>query len=401
LQELAEESSVFSNCITAADGTDPSHASILSSVYPPMHGTNENAAHFDPGPISTLPERMHEAGFDTCGAVAVEHLGRYFGFARGFKTYFDSSPWDYRLYRLAAISCMPSTIKSGIAKIKRSRRFGGHSVDGKTVMTRAYGWLSEHSRNPFFLWIHLFDAHGCAFREQEYDRRLLRIDELLRGFFSYMRGENLLDNTAVVITSDHGEAFGEHGYYSHGVRLYDESIKVPLMIWARDLQPGVHSAQVRTIDIAPTICELAGVSTPSGWIGQSLVPYMDGNDHTDLIALSYGACPRRVTTKSIRTGEWKYIVYTFVDHKANERFMAAQEARDGITGFNDGTSDELFHLVHDPEERRNVLHMYPSKVEELQALFFRHENAAPQSANPYSRPEDAHIVSVLRDLGYM
>lgn len=395
---LAEKSTVFTNCITAADGTGPSIASLLTSNYPPVHGQTQNGTVFDPKAIATLPEQLGKTGYHTCGAVAVEHLDGHFGYSRGFARYFNNSPWDRLFHSITKARYLPRKARTFAAKLNQLPRFGGHCADGEKVLKRVTGWMKGNKTYPFFLWVHFFDAHQHHGNAHAYEQRLVKVDSLICELVQQIEGMRLMDNTYFLITSDHGESFGEHGYLTHGMRLHDEVIKVPLIIVGPKIPPQKISSQVRTIDIAPTICSLAGTSQPKRWMGESLISWIQGKRADDLDALCYGACPYRTFTKCIRTSEWKYIIYLFVDHSLNEKYMVSQEKRSEISGFNDGSIDELYNFRQDPDERENLIKHLPEKIRELQARFFELENAKSPTSTTI---DDDNIIGMLSALGYI
>jgi arylsulfatase A-like enzyme len=211
--------------------------------------------------------------------------------------------------------------------------------------------------SPFFLWVHYYEPHHEYVRHaglpsfggkmmDAYDGEIRYVDghagELLRA----LEAAGAAAHTAVIVTSDHGEAFGEHQRYWHGHALYDEQVRVPLLVRA----PGIAAARVRTpvsaVDVAPTILEIAGLPEPPGRSGRSLVPLARGLAETPhpvfVELLPYPNFPRAM--RAVVLGDLKLI-----HDVAENRF-------------------ELYDLAADPGEEVDLLGERPAEVERLKAI---------------------------------
>jgi len=195
---------------------------------------------------------------------------------------------------------------------------------------------------------------------------------------------NILDDTFVILTADHGQQFMEHGCFGHGDYLYDELIHVPLIIVGPGLRNQVISQQVSLLDLAPTILDLVKIEKPKAFLGNSVLPLITGNRAKagSLDAISEaGTVINEVSvgTKlqlnvnqrviSVRTGKWKYI-------------------------YNEGRQDELYDLEDDPKETKNIIDVKPEIATELRARIMAHIEFEEKSASS----EEELIKAKIRKL---
>ncbi|MDI1444927.1 sulfatase [Polyangium sp. 6x1] len=204
----------------------------------------------------------------------------------------------------------------------------------KPLVDAAVGRLAKVNGEPFFLYIHFLDAHNpynlAGTAGSEFDRYLgevALIDAQIGRLLALIERTPLAERAVVVLTSDHGEAFGEHGQWVHANSLYDELLRVPLIVQARPIAPRLVDAPVSHVDLGPTILDLFGESTPGTFMGQSLVPYLRGETPT--------------LTRPIL---------------AETRLKRALVLRDGMKLIVDDRSHtvELFDLASDPGESQSL-----------------------------------------------
>lgn len=256
LSALAAESVVFEHASTVAPLTLPAHASILTGLYPPRHTVRDNGVQALPDSARTLAEGAHERGYQTAAFVASVVLDAGFGLNQGFDVY--------------DVPARPF----GAASTTYAER------PGWVVAERVTDWLDRRDRTrPFFLWMHLWDPHAPyepppalgAKESTPYLGEVATADAALGIVLAHLEGRGDLAELAVVVVADHGEAFGEHGEWSHAAYTYDTTLHVPLLL--RD--PSGHgagtrsSATVSVADVAPTLAEAMGFVLP-GTDGLSL-----------------------------------------------------------------------------------------------------------------------------------
>jgi len=332
LDQLARKGVLFERAYAPVPLTLPSHASMLTGLYPPEHGLRNNGQAALPQGLPTLATELQSAGYETGAFVAAFVLDHKFGLQRGFDTYDDDlSQSDPSLH-------------------------GHHQYrDGSLVVDAALEWLLPRSRKPFFCWVHLFDAHypylahedrfGNQFVDQPYDGELAYLDEQVGRLISTLEESGALDHTTVVIVGDHGESLGEHGELTHSMTIYDATLRVPLMIVSPgESRPGHRVAEpVSLVDLTPTLLDRLGRKPLPQVSGRSLRAALRGEPLTTLPCYAETDEPYHVghwsPQRALVTPQWKYI-----------RSPRA----------------ELYDLIADPSELRNLASEMPDQVQKLE-----------------------------------
>jgi len=341
LDRIAREGILVSQAVTPTPSTGPAHASLFTGLHPWRHGALRNAVSMDPR-IPTLADRLRARGLATAGFVSSYILHRRFGFHQGFDTYVfePTEPYSWRGQRRETFWTR-----------------GEHTTDA------AMEWLTKHGDRPFFVWVHYFDPHtpylpppGFAPppddpvslegkrvpAEVEGPGELAALIRAYRGEVAYADAQvgmlverlellGLLDRTAVVVTSDHGEALGDHGILQHGVNVYDELVRVPLLVRAPGLPAGRELAGPAQLeDLVPTLLALAGAPIPDGLDGVDLLPWWRGEAEASPRPASLG-----------RRREYRRAHDLYFQRSWPEKWIGAPE-RDGLR----------FRLDQDPGELR-------------------------------------------------
>ena len=264
LDALAARGARFTTAIAHVPLTTPSHASILTGLTPLRHGVRDNGDFVLPESIPTLAEAFHDAGYRTAAFVSGFPLDRRFGLARGFDVYDDHLPHGEDRRRSAYVE---------------------RPADQTTAAARS--WLEAGPPSPWFLWVHYFDPHApyepppdfaARFAGRAYDGEIAFVDTQLGGLLRFLETKSGSPRALVLVTADHGEALGEHGEETHGVFVYDATLRVPWIMAGPGVPAGVVSPVVaRGIDVAPTLLDLAGGIPPRGAMeGRSLGPALRG-----------------------------------------------------------------------------------------------------------------------------
>ncbi len=390
---LAAEGVMFADCTSPIPETSPAHLSILSGLYPKIHGNRQNGTALD-STIAILPEVFQEAGYFTAGFVSGFPLASKFGFSRGFDHYDD--------YLVDGF-----TTQGG--KVQGTERGGEKTVDSFLF------WLRKMD-DPFLAWVHLFDPHAtyaapgpyrrmyysgderdAANRWMEgielpaylmldgvtdvqypialYEGEVTYVDHQLDRILGGLGDKGILDETLVVVVADHGESLTEHSYFfGHSHFLYQPSVKVPLFFrWPGNLPAGrVVLEPASIIDLAGTICEMLGLSPAMPANGRSLLPLIHGAARKTeplFVERSTLAGPEM---GAVRLGVWKYV-------RSSER------------------GEELYHLESDPGEGRNLAASNREQVAKLRAML--DQWSADDEAPTAILDEDTR--EVLRSLGYI
>lgn len=271
LDALAASGTGFTTAIASQPLTAPSHATILTGLYPYHHGLRNNGAYTLPDQQVTLAERLRDAGYDTHAIIAAYVLDSRFGFDQGFAGYDDD---------LSAGSIIGR---------------GEREIGAKQVADKALQWLGvRDAKKPFFLWLHFYDPHAryeppadIAKTLPGYDGEIHYADRELGRVIAKLREQKQLDDTLVVFTADHGEALGDHGEEGHGYFVYDSTTRVPLFFAGPHVPRGRKLSWIAShVDIVPTILDLLGKPKPSGVDGASLATLWNDDHAPDRRAYS-------------------------------------------------------------------------------------------------------------------
>ena len=391
IDKLAEESVLYTRAIAPSSWTLPSHASLFTGKFTSSHG-----ARYDPegpllltdaisGPESwdayrarglaqnevTLAEVLKETGYTTAAVVGGPWMKRIFGLNKGFDYYNDSQI---------------STVNGRLAS---------------QVTTSALNWLERRREKKFFLFLNYFDPHGpysppegfalkflpkgTNFTGREptleetnalYDAEILYMDHYIGRFLQKLKVENLYNDTLIIVTSDHGELFGEHGKFGHGHYLYQEELHVPLFIKypAGEVSPKRTDLRAQLTDILPMIYERVGITIPGNIQGTS-----PSQIKHPIIAETY---PLPLISKD---GSWQSIF------EGDFKFI-----------WNSKNQHMLFNLKDDPEENVNIIVQDSKRTERMWAQMEQYLAKLPKPglAVPAGEPDD-QTREALKSLGYV
>ncbi|MCU1385182.1 MAG: hypothetical protein JWL71_3879 [Acidobacteria bacterium] len=262
LDRLAASGVRFTRAYSAAPLTLPSHASILTAVSPPVHGLRANGLFRLGARLPTLATVLKGAGYRTGAFVGAFVLDARFGLNRGFDVYDD----------------------------RYGEKPAGGAAEGaerraEDVIKPATAWIVNPQsaiRNPqWFAWVHLYDPHEpyrapepYASQHEPYDAEVAYADAMVGKLLDDLRAAGQLDRTLVTVAADHGESLGEHGERTHGVFVYDATMRVPWIVSGSGVGGQGSGARrddlVRLIDLAPTVLDLLGVAAPAEFEGRSV-----------------------------------------------------------------------------------------------------------------------------------
>lgn len=254
LDRLARDGILFTGAVATGSTTLPTHTSILTGLYSQHHGVRANSHYRLDPEYRTLAEVLGDAGYTSAAFVSSFVLDQRFGLAQGFGTY-------------------DAPVVSSSGEVGFAERKGAQTTD------RAIRWLRSHTEQPIFLWVHYYDPHAphdppSPFRESQklpYDGEIASADHEVGRLLEAI-GPKRREHTLWIVVGDHGEAFGEHGEWSHGYLLQEATLRIPLIVDAgRGLPRGVRiDARVSQVDLMPTILSLLGIDPPSSLDGVPL-----------------------------------------------------------------------------------------------------------------------------------
>ncbi len=263
LDALARESVVFTHAYSQVPLTTASHATILTGTYPQFHQVNDFGVPLAED-LPYAPYIFRGNGYYTAafvGSLVLDPETRSApGFERGFDTY------DAGFHR------------------RRQDEDRYHSIErrGDEVVAHALPWLNAHKKGPFFIWVHLYDAHDpydapepykTKYAAEAYDGEIAYVDSAVGKLLDQLRTLGIYDGSLIAVMADHGEALGQHGETTHGIFLYDETIHVPLLFKLPREQSAGSRVETRAglVDVLPTILQSVGIDIPAQVQGKSLL----------------------------------------------------------------------------------------------------------------------------------
>lgn len=330
--DFAQAGVLFERAYAPAPVTLPSHATLLTGLYPPEHGLRVNGEGKLPHEIPCLPQILKEHGYDTAAFIAAPVLDAKYGLDRGFDLYDDD------------IS-------------RPSGRSGEPRRDGKVVVDQALKWLRLRTDKPFFCWIHLYDAHAPydprseayqqRFEQNPYDAGIAWEIEQFGRVTAFLKEHRRDADTLVVVAGDHGEGLDEHLETEHGMLVYNTTLHVPFVfVGEKYCQRGLRVPEnVSLVDLMPTLLDLLRIPMPKHVSGRSLAPALKGQPIEARDCYAEAETPfimnRWAPLRTVISGRWKYI------HT---------------------TKPELYDLEADPGELTNLIESNAEDHQRLQEL---------------------------------
>jgi len=372
IDRLAAEGVRCSDATTSAPITLPAHSSIMTGLYPPAHGVRDNGNYALAPEAITLAERLADAGYRTAAFVSAAVLTRRYGLDQGFAIY-DDDLWAEDEPELFMIRERPAarTADRALAWLAR--------------------WKDADDHQPFFLWLHLFDPHQpnipasvdlAAMAPTPYDAEIAETDQAIGRLVDWLQQGDMLDRTLVIVTADHGESLEEHGEPTHGIFIYDATIRVPLLWRLPGTLPAdrVYDAPVRHIDLVPTILGVLGLPGRDATQGQDLLPAFQGRT----------APPDLAQYAEARLAEEGFgMAPLFGVRHAGRKWIQAPRP-------------ELYDLERDPRELDNLYPANPAAASplqrEMEAIV---ADSARRALVAPTRQIDGETAEMLRALGYL
>ncbi|MFQ6082760.1 MAG: sulfatase [Methanosarcinales archaeon] len=355
LTQFAKEATLFKNTISTASHTAPSHLSIISGNYVDSEKMGITTT-------STLTEILKCQGYLTIGVIANRAVSSK-NFMRGFDIYIDSvSPYVLFKYFIS----FKVIFKLLYKRIFNCQFFIYHKYTRANYVNNIlFPLLDKYKKENLFVFINYLDPHDPYFPKNSitkysryslkngfvrnlkhwqrpnlnekqwenlqdlYNQELLYLDKYLGKLFNRLKRLNLWDDTIIIITSDHGELLGEKGLLGHAIALYENEIKIPMMIRYPKMFPQNYVVEdlIQTVDIVPTILETLNIKIPDGIHGKSLLSVLK---ETDEIKKRRFAFSLQFSYRSIRDKNWKYF----------------RNLENGI--------EELYNIKNDPNELNDI-----------------------------------------------
>ncbi len=406
IDRIAREGVVFENALSAASWTRPAMGSLFTSLHPHVHGATAFGKTL-PTDTVTLAETLHEHGYVTAGFQANPLLFGRRQFGQGFDSYSETSR-------------EPSS----------------------RMVSRVTGWLDERQPEKFAVYIHVMDVHlpydaptenrarflrpysgplgRVTIRNSRqfnrllptvtdddrrhmidlYDAAINQADDSIGAIVADLTRRQLIDDTILIITADHGEELFDHGDFTHGHSMYREVVQIPLIIWNPRLKAsGVRVKQlVRQIDIYPTVLGFLAVPQPSFLMGRDLGPAIaDPNLDWELDGFTEGVL-HGPPQWALQKGRLKLIKTDPAETRRERRFLDTLRRRPGWTDASGAV--EFYDLKRDPGERHSLVE-HPAKP--IWAGLLEALRTADGGVHLAAAPErlDKEKVEQLRSLGYV
>ena len=429
IDALASRGVIFSKAYSGGNWTPPGHATMFTGLYPTSHGAlGDNKISPD---VPLLSSMLSELGYHSVSFQNAAHLGGHRGLDRDFEDRFEL--WREKSRR----STLPAL----------SRRLGIFDTGARRSVHTVRRWLDEgwDRKRPFFMFLHMIDPHlpydaphpykyrfldrrekqlagsekiqavnrnqvGYLLGDVElnrdelgifaklYDGELAYMDHWLGRLFDIMKKRGLLDNTQVVLTADHGELLGEHGYLGHVGCVRQELLRVPLIFYGKQIPrtPSVVDSLVTTADIVPTVLRLIGEELDDHYLhGTPLFPLREG--YHDFIVAERGG---RISGKLRQYLSEKKPVVDIASFTLDSRVLVTKEGQKAVK-YSDGKL-ELFDLNRDPGEKENIAQKNEELAKTLTDRLDTYLGGLRQAEGVVeSSVEDEEIRKNLEALGYL
>jgi len=410
IDSLASEGTLFTHPFSCSPWTLPSHVSIMTSLYSIHHQVYYSQEKMDPSLI-TLAEILRKNNFFTSAFTGGGFVSANYGFSKGFDSYYEG--------------------RGGVF----------HMNSAELIYEAASNWLDKNKNKRFFLFLHTYQPHNPyvspypyntvflgnnpkwehlnllgflggkkgiykKLSEKErrnaiglYDGEIHYLDESLIGpLIKKLKNIELYENTMIIFTSDHGEEFFEHGAWDHGHSLYNESIRVPLIIKfpGKKFRGKKITGTVSQVDIMPTILKEMKIDCPELITdGKSLFPMLKrGKDRDRCFLSDIGAyvlnshIPQKI---SMNSGKYKLILNKEFSQKDLLFFIAPPPEKDQI---------ELFDLINDPLEQNNIAQKHPDLttaiLQEINRIYGQAKKRTTEKTEM-----DKKLKEQLKALGYI
>ncbi len=436
IDKIANEGVLFENALSASIWSPPSHASMFTGLYPSHHGVlGENL--YLSGEIPNIVEIFHSKGYQTFGICPNIFITPHFGFHRGFDKFFDAS-LNFGLLKKHFLDWIIFGFETEPRALMY--RWIYHAI----IFQKIKEWItfSRKKNKPFFIFVNYFDAHlphrppqpfkqrfegirkqnvdlkkieDCVnrrfgfpyiareveitkdewdFVKSLYDAEIAYIDFFLGKVFDYLKKYELLSNTFILLTADHGENLGDHELAGHAFCLYDTLLHVPLILnFPKNALKGIRIPNlVSTVDIFPTLLDMLNIDRKYGVDGKNLMPFQQRTYHKHVLA-EYGPpipqiatmnrlCPRMRVNSAVYNKGLKCI------RSADSKYIIASDGK-----------EEWYDLKNDSGESKNIINEIPDKKRQILKSIILKEVGTSLTKKKVDVPNQK-IRKRLQELGY-
>lgn len=444
LDDWAKDARVFDNCLSVSGTTAPSHASMFTGLMPTEHATDNTHSRL-PGELSTVAELLQGSGYQTYLFAANPYISEEHNFTQGFDV--SEHPWTAK-YRQDALGIVqrkvaPNDRSSELPRTLQRGQPGRWWIKacGQLAQRGVQSWLQRRDQTrPYFVFLNYMEAHrpyipsedhrrrmmtpqqvaksyqidrswlamwaytfGLRHYSREeleitaatYDATLAELDDLLRNLLTSLRAKGLLDNTVVILTSDHGEHLGDKHMLDHQFSLYQPLLRVPLVIhYPPRFERGRDRRPVMNHDLFPTVLELGEVDPPKD-LPSHVISLLVAPETRVRVAEYPTPLSRPINEVGVAYPRWDPTPWL-------RSLRAITDGRYKYIWASDGRH-ELYDLRADPQERQNLINVVSQEARRLAELLdtavagFRQPDFAPALAGTLSEEE----LERLNAMGYL
>jgi arylsulfatase A-like enzyme len=406
LDAFARESMVYEDAHSVTSWTLASHASIFTGLYPTAHGTTGARSKL-PDEAHTLADLLAARGYQTAGVASGPYLARGHNLNQGFAFYDDSAA------TIGTQGGAHDDITNPLLEKIINRFLTSYRDAQQPLFLFAYFWDPHYDYIPPAPYDTMFLADGAerinvrdyessssvtkaltpgelAYVLSQYDGEIRYTDMYLGRLFEALKQADLWEDSVVIVTSDHGEEFFDHGEKGHKRSLYAESVHVPLLIkYPRSARIGRDARLVSLVDLFPTILELSGADSPAAHQGRSLLEAEPDPERPIFFEL--------LSTFYHRATDGRY-------SREDEAWMAVRRGEHKLIVVPSQERAELYRVSRDPTEQNDIALGEPERVAELSHVLDLWKRDAKQLANTGASTEanlDPEQLERLRALGYL
>jgi arylsulfatase A-like enzyme len=451
---LAAEGTVFTHAVSTSSWTLPGHYALITGLPDEIHEMVDDVMPLNPK-VKSMAQYLKKQGYATGGFYSGPYLHNFFKFHRGFDIY-ESCMSSETMYDVLDFKGDRMT-QAETENLVREKELASHlEITSKAVAERSAWFVRTHKRKQFFLFMHFFDVHNDFIPPAPFNKRYARdyegwvngygvmrdprfkpdmdpedlgrlkalydgeiswVDHNLEWFFEEIRKSDpdILENTLVVFTADHGEEFFEHGRLGHRWNVHGESIRIPLFIHGPGLPSGKRiDDPVRIYDIFPTVVDLAGLPPAEGVYGRSVAPLIRGeklepepvvSELTFIPSNQQGADDVYHKHYAYQLGDLKLIGF--------QVRAWSKENRLDFTGDVKEERIEIYNVREDPGETVNLAEKNPELSEQVLARYYQemermkehyvliHGRGASEGKGLSAVEVPEHIRKQLEALGYL
>ena len=393
LDKLAQISTVFERVVSPSSWTLPAHVSMMSGLYPSTHNIQKSRGQKIADSTVLLSKLLQENGYSTVGVTGGGFLSHVYGFNKGFDRFIEAEKYAPGKER-TSIHYAVKTARKELKKISEEKPFflflHTYDVHCPYSPPKAYSMMyqsddadeieADHCGNTYYN-VNKTTKENALYLSDRYDESIRAVDDSLGKFFDYLKSRNDYERTVIVVTSDHGEEFFEHGKIGHDSSLYSELLFVPMIMHVPNAEAQRISEHVSLVDIFPTVMDVLNLWYPPNVDGASLAKMVKGE-----------------------VAPYKVRPFEFSELKRGLNAFSRIGDRSQLIVTENNEESYFFDLVKDPTEQNNLVLRKPdwfsAKHNELLS-FISSRSRIGLNITPDVQTEREDQIKRLQSLGYL